>query len=365
MSHAAVYVLMVQLAAGAAHAAQSEWTGVERVVAVGDIHGDYAGFVSVLRAARVIDGKDRWIGGKAHLVQTGDVLDRGAESRKAMDLLMSLEKQAEKAGGRVHALIGNHEAMNLYGDLRYTTPGEFAAFRTGQSAEIREAFWEREPKAPSGGDAARQKWDAEHPLGWFEHRVEFGPKGKYGKWIRSHQVAVKINGSLYLHGGISPRFAGFTLDQINAMAAAELNDLSKMNDKSSIIVEDGPLWYRGLSKDEDAAPPEHVERLLAAYGVSRVVVAHTPTAGAVLPRYHGKVIAIDVGLSTYYGGHPVCLVQEGKLTYAVHRGVRIPFPEDTDADLARYLKNTVALEPKGSALAKLLAEVEAGLAVRK
>src|SRR5262245_10688082 len=99
-------------------AAQSEFSGVERVVAVGDVHGDYAGFVWVLRAAGIIDAKERWIGGKAHLVQTGDVVDRGGDSRKAMDLLMSLEKQAAKAGGRVHALIGNHEAMNLYGDLR-------------------------------------------------------------------------------------------------------------------------------------------------------------------------------------------------------------------------------------------------------
>jgi hypothetical protein len=363
MSHTAVYVLIVHLAAGAAYAAQSEWTGVERVVAVGDIHGDYAGFVSVLRAARLIDEKGKWIGGKAHLVQTGDVLDRGGESRKAMDLLMSLEKEAAKAGGRVHALIGNHEAMNLYGDLRYVTAGEFAAFRSGQSEEVRAAFWERESKTV--GEAARSKWEAEHPLGWLEHRVEFGPKGKYGKWIRSHRTVVKINGSIYMHGGISPRFAGFTLDRINDMIAAELNDFSKINDKSAVTAEDGPLWYRGLSRDEGAAPPEHVDRLLAAYGVSHVVVAHTPTAGAVMPRYGGKVLVIDVGLSAYYGSHPVCLVQEGKTAYAVHRGKSIPLPLDAAADLARYLKETVALEPPGSTLAKHLAEVEAALTVRK
>jgi hypothetical protein len=113
--------------------AQDTWTGVDRVVAVGDVHGDYDAFVAILRAAEVIDSKGRWSGAKTHLVQTGDVLDRGADSRKAMDLLMSLEKQAAKAGGRVHALIGNHEAMNMYGDLRYADPGEFAAFKTADS----------------------------------------------------------------------------------------------------------------------------------------------------------------------------------------------------------------------------------------
>jgi hypothetical protein len=367
MTRKILFFLIATLLAGPARAAQSEWTGVERVVAVGDVHGDFAAFVSVLRAARIIDEKNRWIGGKAHLVQTGDIVDRGGESRKAMDLLMSLEKEANKAGGRVHALIGNHEAMNLYGDLRYTTPEEFAAFRSGRSAEIRSAFWEREsqsrPSPPSG--AERDKWDVEHPLGWFEHRLEFGPKGKYGQWIRSHQAVVKINDSLYLHGGISPRFAEFSLDKINDMVAAELNDFSRITDRSAVTAEDGPLWYRGLSQDAGAADSAHVDQLLARYGVSRIVVAHTPTVGAILPRYAGKVIVIDVGLSSFYGTHPVCLVQELKMTYAVHRGARIPFPEDAAADLARYLKRTAELEPMGSALAKHLAEVEAALTEKK
>jgi hypothetical protein len=300
-------------------------------------------------------------------VQTGDVVDRGGDSRKAMDLLMSLEKEAAKAGGGVHALIGNHEAMNLYGDLRYTTAQEFTAFRTGQSADIQAAFWEREtkglPSPPS--EAERRKWDGEHPLGWFEHRMEFGPKGKYGKWIRSHQAVIKINDSLYIHGGISPRFAEFSLEQINDMVGGELNDFSKINDKSAVTSDDGPLWYRGLSQDEKAADSAHVDRLLSTFGVGRIVVGHTPTSGAILPRYDGKVIVIDVGLSSFYGTHPVCLVQEGKITYAVHRGTRIPFAEDAAADLARYLKNTVQLEPMGSALAQHLAEVEAALAQKK
>ena len=92
------------------------WTGVERTVAVGDVHGDYDQLAAVLKSAGLIDEQGNWSGGKTHLVQNGDVLDRGPDSRKAMDLLMRLEKQAAEAGGYVHALIGNHEAMNVYGD---------------------------------------------------------------------------------------------------------------------------------------------------------------------------------------------------------------------------------------------------------
>ena len=67
--------------------APCEITTQERVVAVGDIHGGYDAFVAILREAQLLDRRDRWIGGRAVLVQTGDVLDRGADSRKALDLL--------------------------------------------------------------------------------------------------------------------------------------------------------------------------------------------------------------------------------------------------------------------------------------
>src|SRR5262245_19810729 len=81
----------------------------ERVVAVGDVHGAFDPFVSILRAANLIDARNRWSGGKAVLVQTGDVVDRGADSRKALDLLRKLEGEARRAGGAVYPLLGNHE----------------------------------------------------------------------------------------------------------------------------------------------------------------------------------------------------------------------------------------------------------------
>src|ERR1700730_7211921 len=94
--------------------AQDTWTGGDRVVAIGDVHGDFERFTAVLRSAGLIDEDGNWAGGMTHLVQVGDALDRGPDSRKVLDLLMKLEQQAAKAGGYLHALIGNHEAMNLY-----------------------------------------------------------------------------------------------------------------------------------------------------------------------------------------------------------------------------------------------------------
>ena len=130
----------------------------DRIVVVGDVHGDYEQFVTLLRAAKMIDGKNRWTGGKTHLVQTGDIPDRGPGTRKAMDLLMDLEKEAKKAGGAVHALIGNHEAMNMYGDLRYTTPAEFEAFKTRDSKDVRDRYYklelEQNPQAAAAETAS-------------------------------------------------------------------------------------------------------------------------------------------------------------------------------------------------------------------
>ena len=91
------------------------------MVAVGDIHGAFDNFVAILRAAQVIDNRNRWIGGRTVLVQTGDILDRGPDSRKAIDLLRRLERDAQRAGGRVVSLLGNHELMRLISDWRYVS----------------------------------------------------------------------------------------------------------------------------------------------------------------------------------------------------------------------------------------------------
>ncbi len=110
----------------------------ERVVAVGDIHGAFDQFVAILRAAGLIDNRNRWSGRKAVLVQTGDVVDRGPDSRKAIDLLRKLEGEAQRAGGRVHALLGNHELMRLVSDWRYVSQGETEAFKNAESMDLRD-----------------------------------------------------------------------------------------------------------------------------------------------------------------------------------------------------------------------------------
>ena len=373
MSHAASRLIIAGLALSLSlFAAQAEWLGVERVVSVGDIHGDYGGFVEVLRMAGLIDDQNRWTGGKTHLVQVGDVCDRGADTRKVMDLLMDLEKQAALAGGHVHALVGNHEAMNLLGDLRYTTPGEFAAFADARSERLRDDYWKKEPGSRTTGDTARKVWDLEHPLGWFEHKTAFSDIGKYGKWIRAHNAIVKINDTIYLHGGISPKYASIPIKRINEMIAGELNDFTTMKKEGGPVTsDDGPLWYRGMAQEwyngagPDSGPgiPALVDKVLATNGAKRIVIGHTQTGGAIIPRFGGKVVMIDVGVTAVFGSGRAVLLIEGDNVLAIHRGQRVALPTDTNGPgLLEYAKKILSLEPRKSQVADYVAFTEGALA---
>jgi len=348
--------LFLFLASVAANA-QDSFSSVERIVAVGDVHGDFDAFVTILRDAGVIDDKNRWSGGKTHFVQTGDILDRGPSSRKVMDLLQALEKQAPKEGGRVHSLIGNHEIMNMMGDLRYVIPEEYAAFKTRDSQRVRDAFWEEEiktfPRPPSKEEKA--KWEAEHPLGWVEHRMQFGSEGAYGKWIRAKNAIVKINDSVFLHGGISPKFLGKSISDINTTVRQEIKNITKIKADTAVVTDpDGPFWYRGLAQESGPAIDGHAAQVIEALGVKRIVVGHTPMPGAIFSRLGGKVVLIDVGLSAYYGGNRACLIIENGKLYAMHRGQKLELPGNDGPDFLAYLKKAAALESPTSSLTKFV-----------
>ncbi len=345
-------IVLFLLAAAQAFAGQDTWTGVARVVAVGDVHGDYKAFTDILHSAGIIDNKGRWSGGTTHLVQTGDVLDRGGESRKVLDLLMSLEKDAAKAGGAVHTLLGNHEAMNIYGDLRYVSAADYNSFRGGDSGELRERAWKQYVQAlgTDPGADAKKKWMDEHPLGWVEQRLAFGPEGRYGKWLRSRDAVIKVDDTLFVHGGISPRLLEMTVSDINREVAGELADFKRLVPDSLVMSDTGPLWYRGLAQGSEAELTDHVYKLLKTYGAKRLVIAHTPTPGAVITRFGGKVVLIDVGLSDYFGSRRACLIIEDEKLYAMHRGEKIALPTDSATAYLQYLRNVEKLEPDAKLL---------------
>jgi len=113
----------------------------QRIIAVGDLHGDYQAWLAIAHVAGVMDGANHWSGGKTILVQMGDITDREPDSLQIVRSLQQLQKEAPRKCGKVIVVLGNHEAMNLTGDNRYTTPGEFAAFADSGSAARRDRVY--------------------------------------------------------------------------------------------------------------------------------------------------------------------------------------------------------------------------------
>ncbi len=136
---APILLVLLLLSAGWAGAAPPPDESSKSVIAIGDVHGDFDDFVAILQHNGLIDKEHRWAGSKTTLVQVGDLLDRGPKPRDVMDLLMALEKEAPKDGGRVESLLGNHEMMNIMGDLRYVTPENYASFTDVSSEERRKS----------------------------------------------------------------------------------------------------------------------------------------------------------------------------------------------------------------------------------
>jgi len=303
-----------------------------RIVAIGDIHGDNDAWLAIARAAGLIDAKGRWAGGQAVLVQLGDVVDRGPDSLKTIRHLMKLQREAPRKGGRVIVLVGNHEAMNMIGDLRYVSPGEFRSYTDRDSEARRERVYEANRTAIEAAYHARfpamppaeikAEWIKATPLGMLEHQIAWKPDGEIGKWVIGNPAVVKLGDTLFVHGGISSVYATLSVGQINRQVA----DALKAQDvKPGAIINDpvGPLWYRGLISrgDGDEAtrapippgmkvPPgidEEIDLVLNAYGVKRIVVGHTPSLQGIIPTDNGRLWRADSAISRAYGGKPTYL----------------------------------------------------------
>ena len=210
-----------------------------RIVVLGDIHGSLDGLISILRVADLIDSQGNWSGHKTVLVQVGDLLDRGPDDRAVMDLFMKLQDQADEAGGEVIVLLGNHEAMNLMGDLRYVTRESYAGFADEDSEKRIRKLREntvrflkrrsaelRQPK-PDFSGSWEEEWNTAHPPGFAEHRQAFNAKGTYGKWLRKLPAIARLDDIVFAHAGISPQLSDQSVDAINRRIAKELKTFDR------------------------------------------------------------------------------------------------------------------------------------------
>ena len=388
----AVAVLLLHAAVSPAADSPYRFEGVDRIVVFADVHGAYDQLVAVLRETAVVDESLRWRGGKTHLVGLGDIVDRGADSRKALDLLMRLEKEAAAVGGAVHVLLGNHEVMNIVGDLRYVSPAEYAAFTGVQDEVLRDGTWtaivEKDPAA------SRAEFDTAFPAGYFGHVQAFSPEGQYGRWLMEKPYLIVINDTAFVHAGLSPMVASIGLEATNQALHSQLRNyldtwrstaqalglvrpigfqerpetlaamqalpesetIAKLHD-GELFTPTGPTWYRGQALCYPYTETENLDNALSKLGVKRVIEGHTVSPiGRVLSRFEGRVVLLDTGmLESVYKGRASAFVFEAgnwSVIYADEPGQRFQ-PESPP--------RAVGVRPRGlddGALERWLTEAE-------
>jgi hypothetical protein len=308
------------------------WDGVDRIIAVGDLHGAYDNFVTILKGTGLVDDQLKWAGGKTHFVQMGDVMDRGPGAKQIFDLIRRLETEADSAGGMVHLLLGNHEEMNITGIafdyaeyitleqyLSFVPPAfqkkierdfKFAAARDTRDDPVKkltkglEDYWREVMKTAEGREAYMEGLDA-----------------GYSEWLLKKNAVIKINDTIFVHGGINEKYSAWNLADLNSSIRAELgifwgrrNALKKVKgsfEPEIVYDRESPMWYRELAIRDEGAFKNQFERILGNLHAGHMVIAHTVNRNngmsqivspLSLSRFDGRLWMIDTGISETYGG---------------------------------------------------------------
>lgn len=314
---------------------QYAWKDVDRIIAVGDVHGAYDNFVKILKSAGLIDDSLKWIGGKSHLVQTGDILDRGDRAKEVLDLIMRLQKEAEETGGKVHVLLGNHEEMNITGivfrQAEYVSPKQFASFlpedfRLKKEDEFR-AQLQNLAEIESNSDTSlmdsylETKWKGLMKDEEIQKLYVNTFNRDYGRWYIEQNAVIKINDIVFSHGGISERFSDWPIQKINNTIRQELNTyrlaykrgLTPRMKRQILYMPDSPQWNRDFATKGEKSYQQVVDKILRNLNAKYMVIAHTPPGSPVIPenqqdeivyrtRFNKKIWMIDTGISDYYYG---------------------------------------------------------------
>jgi hypothetical protein len=268
---------------------------VDSIGVISDIHGEYNVYVNLLKGTGIIDDNLNWKFGKGHLVVLGDVFDRGDMVTEILWHLFGLEKQAEKAGGMVHVMLGNHELLMLSKDLSYIS----------------------------------EKYQKVEKLSDTRYYDLYSRNSVLGKWLRSKPVVITINNIIFVHGGISRDVVrrNLTFRHINQMFYNNIIDKDPeliCADEELLFLSDtkGPVWYRGYFTESDFCE-SRLDSILSFYGKKHIVVGHT-TSKDIRAYFHNKIFGIDAGISMDQPGE-MLLWENGSFYKCYGTGVRFKY----------------------------------------
>jgi hypothetical protein len=260
----------------------AEYAAPEKLLVISDIEGNFEAFSNLLQFNGVIDTGFNWTFGNGHLVLTGDFVDRGLLVTEVLWLIYSLEDKAKAAGGHVHYILGNHEIMNMSGDLRYVNP-KYKESATLMNTTIESLF---------------------------------DDKSELGRWLRTKNIVEKIGENVFVHGGISEEMNKLKLSvpAINKLARPFYADTSYRypDKKLPVIFSDlGPFWYRGYyQKDPEQLLPAQLKRTLSRAGAKHVFTGHSIVGDTISVWFDGRLINTDVHHAE--GKSEAVLIENGK-----------------------------------------------------
>jgi hypothetical protein len=266
----------------------------KRIIAIGDLHGDLRAAIDSFRLAALLDDTEKWIGGSTVVVQTGDVLDRGDTERPLLDWFDKIAAQAVAAGGAVYRLNGNHEVMNVAGDLRYVSAAGFTAFNDALSGPHPDSV-EAMPERARG------------------RLLSFLPGRPWAKKLSVLPVVLVVGDNVFAHGGLRPAHVDYGIARINAEVSAWMRGDAAL--PRSLESDESPYWLRDYGDDVTVEECAALELVLTRLKAARLVIGHTPQKGGITFACAGKVARIDVGLSSDYGGRAATVleIQDGKV----------------------------------------------------
>lgn len=275
------------------------YEGVEKILALGDVHGEFEAFRDYLVKNGVIDEQNNWTWGNGHLVLLGDIFDRGDNVTETLWLIHQLDHQSRMTGGRVHLLLGNHEIMVMINDVRYVSR-KYRLFSNYFSISY---------------------------SSFFDLNTEFG------QWLRKRNTLIKINDHVFSHAGISPTIAetGLSIDRMNFLVRNFLSDHPKApnefaKETNQVLGKFGPLWYRGYIYDfPDVAliEDDKVNQILDFLSARKMVIAHSELK-RVTRLFDNRVIAIDVPINHKNIISEGLLIENNQHYRLLYNGEKIP-----------------------------------------
>lgn len=279
-----------------------------KLAVLSDIEGNRIFLDDSLRKLGIVDADGNWIYGTNHLVIAGDSVDRGRDVFAVLWRLYSLSLQAQRSGGALHVLLGNHEQYVLRGNISRTNKEHLYALEQ------------------MGG-----------------HARAFAADTVLGQWLRAQPVVLKAGTALITHGGIAPQFAasGLTIEKLNdAMRGYWRGETAPSAALDAALGPAGVTQYRGYFEAGEERYPkasaDEVRRALSHFGATEVVVGHT-LVERVTKLHGGLVHAVDVNTDS---AAPEALVfEQGKAT-VIDTGVGRKLHEGQEIRMTRPFRLT-------------------------